>query len=221
MGRAAHENDPETLRVLLVMARAEAREEVRRRLADPALALTLLPAASWAEARLRFQAEKADLILGDLEALERRDLEAGELGALPFCLLIPAGAESQAATRLAAGTVDFILQAGDYHLLLPVLLRRLHRRGESSHEEMARLLRHELNNPLTGILGNAELLLAEAGARPEKTRERLATIIQLAVRLRDLVRDLEQRLRGNGNPGNPSFPAAQPPGLRPPRPVAR
>jgi signal transduction histidine kinase len=28
-------------------------------------------------------------------------------------------------------------------------------------ESFAELLRHELNNPLTGILGNAQLLLAE------------------------------------------------------------
>lgn len=32
---------------------------------------------------------------------------------------------------------------------------------ESGEEDFGEVLRHELNNPLTGILGNAELLLTE------------------------------------------------------------
>jgi len=61
----------------------------------------------------------------------------------------------------------------------------------------ARLIRHELNNPLTGILGNAELILTEDAALAEKTRRRLKTIIELAVRLRDVLRELEGRLGGS------------------------
>jgi len=64
----------------------------------------------------------------------------------------------------------------------------------------ARLIRHELNNPLTGILGNAELILTEDAALAEKTRRRLKTIIELAVRLRDVLRELEERLGGSEDP---------------------
>jgi signal transduction histidine kinase len=48
------------------------------------------------------------------------------------------------------------------------------------------VLRHELNNPLTGILGNAELRLVELRRKnlelPEQARIRLETIAELAVR---------------------------------------
>lgn len=59
------------------------------------------------------------------------------------------------------------------------------------------ILRHELNNPLTGILGNAELLLAEARRQKavplsENNFKRLETIAALAVRMRETVRRLSQ-----------------------------
>jgi signal transduction histidine kinase len=59
------------------------------------------------------------------------------------------------------------------------------------------VLRHEMNNPLTGILGNAELLLAEIhrkddGKLPSGGQQRLETIAALAVRLRETVRRLSQ-----------------------------
>ena len=60
---------------------------------------------------------------------------------------------------------------------------------------------HELNNPLTGILGNAELLLAEVhrkndGTLPRGGEQRLETIAALAVRLRETVRRLSQEWEG-------------------------
>lgn len=70
--------------------------------------------------------------------------------------------------------------------------------------DVVRVIRHEVNNPLTGILGNAELILAEGAGLPEKTRERLTTIVHLAVRLRDVLRELEERGRGAADPAKPS-----------------
>ncbi|HTP67569.1 MAG TPA: histidine kinase dimerization/phospho-acceptor domain-containing protein [Dongiaceae bacterium] len=63
------------------------------------------------------------------------------------------------------------------------------------------LLRHELNNPLTGILGNAELLLVEMHRQqitlPEEARSRLETIAALAVRMRETVRQLSEDWQAN------------------------
>jgi len=64
-------------------------------------------------------------------------------------------------------------------------------------DDFGQLLRHELNNPLTGILGNAELLLSEVrrkndGKLPPGAQTRLETIAALAVRLRETVRRLSQ-----------------------------
>ncbi|HME13050.1 MAG TPA: histidine kinase dimerization/phospho-acceptor domain-containing protein, partial [Candidatus Acidoferrum sp.] len=64
-------------------------------------------------------------------------------------------------------------------------------------EDFGEVLRHELNNPLTGILGNAELLLAEIrrsddGRLPPGGLQRLETITALAVRMRETIRRISQ-----------------------------
>jgi signal transduction histidine kinase len=70
--------------------------------------------------------------------------------------------------------------------------------AEAWEKDFAEVLRHELNNPLTGILGNAELLLAEIsrkndGRLPPGGRQRVETIAALAVRLRETVRQLSHQ----------------------------
>lgn len=76
--------------------------------------------------------------------------------------------------------------------------------GQSAHSpsdaqessDFGETLRHELNNPLTGILGNAELLIVELRRRnielPQSARDRLETIATLAVRMRETVRRLSE-----------------------------
>ena len=60
-------------------------------------------------------------------------------------------------------------------------------------DEVAELIarvRHEINNPLAGVLGQAQLLLREE--LNEKARKRAETIEELAIRLRDVVAQLRQ-----------------------------
>jgi signal transduction histidine kinase len=62
---------------------------------------------------------------------------------------------------------------------------------EAKIDEVAELItrvRHEINNPLTGVLGQAQLLLRED--LNERARKRAETIEELAVRLRDIVAQL-------------------------------
>ncbi len=54
--------------------------------------------------------------------------------------------------------------------------------------EMVARVRHEINNPLTGVLGQAQLLLREDLS--ESARKRAETIEGLAIRLRDVVGQL-------------------------------
>lgn len=49
-------------------------------------------------------------------------------------------------------------------------------------------IRHEINNPLTGVLGQAQLLLREDLS--DRARKRAQTIEQLAIRMRDIVAQL-------------------------------
>ena len=70
--------------------------------------------------------------------------------------------------------------------------------------DFGEVLRHELNNPLTGILGNAELLLLEVRRGtihlPPHNLQRLEIIAELAVRMREAVRQLSDRwLAAEGN----------------------
>ncbi len=69
-------------------------------------------------------------------------------------------------------------------------------------EEVAALVahvRHELNNPLTGVLGQAQLLLREDLS--ERARKRALTIEELAMRMRDIIAELRdvQKPLGDGS----------------------
>ncbi|MBZ5660386.1 MAG: hypothetical protein LAO08_08270 [Acidobacteriia bacterium] len=102
---------------------------------------------------------------------------------------------------ITAGAVDFVARTGNF---LPIVAGMLDRRVRMAervagmvqfpHDELAgdfgEILRHEVNNPLTGILGNTELLLARRDRLPPGAIERLQTIAELAVRLRETVRRL-------------------------------
>lgn len=65
--------------------------------------------------------------------------------------------------------------------------------------ELVARVRHEINNPLAGILGQAQLLLREE--LNDKARRRAETIEQLATRLRDVVaqlREIQRPVKGMG-----------------------
>jgi signal transduction histidine kinase len=64
---------------------------------------------------------------------------------------------------------------------------------EAKLDEVADLItrvRHEINNPLTGVLGQAQLLLREDLS--ERARKRAETIEEMAIRIRDIVAQLRQ-----------------------------
>lgn len=86
--------------------------------------------------------------------------------------------------------------------------------------DFGQVLRHELNNPLTGILGNAELVLLEVRRGrlelPAHTLQRLEVITDLAVRMRETVRELSDRWEAAGRDFSVE---EQPPGDPPSWPV--
>jgi len=114
----------------------------------------------------------------------------------------------QLSALVSSGAADYVERAeGCLPLALQHVTRRLERNGNlvfharaalpSGGQDFGEVLRHELNNPLTGILGNAELLLAEIrrkndGRLPSGGQQRVETIAALAVRLRETIRRLSQ-----------------------------
>ena len=75
---------------------------------------------------------------------------------------------------------------------------------EETADLVARI-RHEINNPLTGVLGQAQLLLREDLS--DRSRKRVQTIEDLAIRLRDIVaqlREVQRPSSDSDNDGNSS-----------------
>lgn len=70
---------------------------------------------------------------------------------------------------------------------------------EETADLVARI-RHEINNPLTGVLGQAQLLLREELS--ERSRKRVQTIEDLAIRLRDIVAQLREVQRPSNDADN-------------------
>jgi len=118
-------------------------------------------------------------------------------------VVVAADAEKQAdlAFLITSGAVDFVTRTGRFAPVVAGVLDRRMRMAERTAEiiqfpneglggDFGEILRHEVNNPLTGILGNTELLLARRDRLPAAAIERLQTIAELAVRLRETVRRL-------------------------------
>lgn len=89
-------------------------------------------------------------------------------------------------------------------------LRALVAEHESKLVEIAELVanvRHEINNPLTGVIGQAQLLLREELS--PTARRRVETIESLAGRIRDTVarlREVQRPHRATENSGEADAP---------------
>ena len=146
--------------------------------------------------------------------LEDSLLEAGALtesvsrlsDTAPVILLASPDRQADISRLVAKGDVDFVARTGNYLPLMVSLLERRLRwveRATPANElqaaalngkNIAEIFRHEINNPLTGILGNAEMLLAHREHLSAGNVQRVQTVVDLAVRLRETVRRLSDSL---------------------------
>jgi signal transduction histidine kinase len=119
----------------------------------------------------------------------------------PVILLAPLERQAEIARLVAGGDVEFVARAGDFIPLAAALVERRLRWAAMSDSmlgppwaelpgDIGAIFRHEFNNPLTGILGNAELLLAHRDRLTAVDTQRLQTVVDLAVRLRETIRRL-------------------------------
>ena len=118
--------------------------------------------------------------------------------ALPPTLVLLGDESELALAAVSAGIADFIHRSHGMHQLRYVVQeqaalcqrRRRQYRGEhaptTAWPPAGDSLRHQLNNPLAGILGHAELALGQ-GALPADLRRRLEWISALAAEMRDLL----------------------------------
>jgi len=109
-----------------------------------------------------------------------------------------------------AGAVDMVPRKGSF---TTVAAESVARRAELAaslpdaapeaidpDRDFGELLRHEVNNPLTGILGNAELLLKHREGLSTQVIARVETIAELAVRLRETIRRLTDHWESRHDP---------------------
>ncbi|MGH9737029.1 MAG: histidine kinase dimerization/phospho-acceptor domain-containing protein [Candidatus Acidiferrales bacterium] len=119
----------------------------------------------------------------------------------PVILLAAPDRQAEAARLVADGDVEFVARTGDFVPLAASLLARRIRWARMSESmlgppwaavngDLGAIFRHEFNNPLTGILGNAELVLGHGERLATIDKQRLRTVVDLAVRLRETIRRL-------------------------------
>jgi len=128
----------------------------------------------------------------------------------PVILLAPLERQAEIARLVAGGDVEFVARAGDFIPLAAALVERRLRWAAMSESvigppwaelpgDIGAIFRHEINNPLTGILGNAELLLAHRDRLTAVDTQRLQTVVDLAVRLRETIRRLSNAWENRRN----------------------
>lgn len=119
----------------------------------------------------------------------------------PVVLVAPPERQAEAARLVADGEVEFVARTGDFVPLAAGLLARRVRWARMSasllgppwaavNGDLGAIFRHEINNPLTGILGNAELVQGHSERLGPIDAQRLQTVVDLAVRLRETIRRL-------------------------------
>jgi signal transduction histidine kinase len=135
----------------------------------------------------------------------------------PVILLASAERQGEILRMVAEGEVEFVARRGEFVQLAACLVERRLRWAQRSGmgggspwaempEGVAEIFRHEINNPLTGILGNAELLLSHGVRLPAADTQRLQTVVDLAVRLRETIRRLSDAWDSQAREPKPSAP---------------
>ena len=213
--------------VLLVSNDAGFCAAMRREFDSSALRVRAAAVSSVAAARRILEEDSPGVILLEEDAvagIETR--ESGQtLDAVvaplavhaPVVVIGPAEKRGELAGLIEAGAADFVERKTNAFAEARGLIQQRLRQApkdveaapnvsdDSGEEDFGEVLRHELNNPLTGILGNAELLLTEIrrkkdGKVPGGGEQRLETIATLAVRLREAVRRLSEKWESRKHP---------------------
>jgi signal transduction histidine kinase len=189
---------------LLCVADAALAEQLTRELKRCAHVGTVSVAANLPDLIERMEQDSPAVILLDDDAF--REAPLCELlrqltKAVPVVLLAAAERQTEVLRMVAEGEVEFVTRRGDFIPLAACLVERRLRWAQRSGlsggspwaempDDVAEIFRHEINNPLTGILGNAELLLSHGVRLPAADTQRLQTVVDLAVRLRETIRRL-------------------------------
>jgi signal transduction histidine kinase len=164
-------------------------------------------AANISQARHMLECFSPDIILIDESAFEPqavdtwRQIVAGLKDYAPVVVAATAHHQAIFTSLIGTGEVEIVKRHRNFTLSVrKAVVQRLRRDANDVSNEapppdgetFGELLRHEMNNPLTGILGNAELLLEKRHRLPPSVVTQIETIAQLALRLRETVQRLSE-----------------------------
>jgi signal transduction histidine kinase len=195
------------IQVLIGMREGKEREDLLRFISDTSSIREIRTSSGLAELESRAARDLPSVIvLGEnilragtplAEAVHRLTAFA------PVVVLASPERQTELVGLVVSGEVDFVTFSGEFAPVAAAFVeQRLNWPQGYSREfrsawtadvpsDFAEILRHEINNPLTGILGNAELLLSQLRDKlPPLSVQRLQTVVDLAVRLREKVRRL-------------------------------
>jgi signal transduction histidine kinase len=150
--------------------------------------------------------ETMDLAVIDLPRVDahRAAHRICDLGGKPV-LLVCGDAETMQSVRKEAPRALVVVRSGNWPDFVVVLANEALRRMDAMHradhaEQVSALLkchatlgqyviemRHSLNNALTSVLGNSELLLLEPGAFSARVRSQIDTIRNMALRMHEVL----------------------------------
>jgi signal transduction histidine kinase len=147
---------------------------------------------------------RADAAPGELNPLDTLNALEPTVASLtehaPVVVVASVQHQEALAFLIGAGAVDLVARMGNFVPVTVGLVVRRAQIGEQASSagpaerersrDFGEMLRHEVNNPLTGILGNAEMLLKLRAELTPQAVARLETIAELAVRLRETIRRL-------------------------------
>jgi signal transduction histidine kinase len=125
-------------------------------------------------------------------------------GAVPVIVAHPSSSVLEAARRAEPRVITLHMHEGwteNLMVLASEVLRRIEATARARRAEQAATLaqrqatlgrymldmRHGINNALTSILGNSELLLFEPGALSSDVRDQISTMYSMALRMHDII----------------------------------
>jgi signal transduction histidine kinase len=177
---------------------------------------TIVTASSLPELRELLTGSHPGVVFLDTDVLSGRSISEAvrQLSIVaPLIILTSVNNQAEIAKLIPSSNVDFIGRVGEF---IPVAIALIERRLKKleinsiseaepgSVTQLGELFRHEINNPLTGILGNAELVLAHRDHLSPMDVQRLQTVVDLAVRLRESIRRISSQYEGR-NPASNSL----------------
>jgi len=179
---------------VLATADAEAAERIAGEIRKLGRTGQVATARSLAELQRLWPGQNPEAILLDdrlLRGLPLTQALAPFETRFPVILLASLDRQAEAAPLLASNAIEYVARSGQFHGVAAGLLeRQLRARTDARDADIGEIFRHEINNPLTGILGNAELVLAHREHFGSLETQRLETVVDLAVRLRETIRRL-------------------------------